>query len=393
MSLFEYFAINEKGKKIKGIIEAESEKEAAFHLQNKSIVITHLHLFCREKKTNLSKKDILGFTEELSKLLSAGLPLYYALSALKDKYENHKLSSLILDLADQIKRGKNFSQALERYPQHFDLIYCSMVANAEKSGTLIETLQELTIIMERAQGLKKKLSGALLYPTILSLFCFVVIFTLVFFVVPSLSDLFEGKNLHPLTKFVLAISRIATSIKGYLSVVIILLIILVFLGFYLKKIRKILMKTILKAPLIKPLMIKVCLIRFCRSFSVLLSTGISYVEAIKLSKAVMNHPVLEKDVHYAEEKIIQGEKLSHSLKEKGNIPILMIRMLELSEESGKTAEMLSHISKIYEDELEKSLTRLTTILQPLLLLFLGIIVGIIVLSVLLPLTDVSSFVG
>lgn len=393
MSLFQYLALDDTGKKIKGIIEAENKEEAELLLFKKNIVLTDIQQYVKMSKSKLTKKEVLNFTDELSKLLQASLPLYNALTALKDKYENHKIYPLILDLSDQIKRGSNFSDALAKYPENFDFIYCSMIANSEKTGTLVQALEELTKIMQRGQNLKKKVVDALLYPAILSVFCLVVIFSLIFFVVPSLFDLFEGRNLHPMTKIVLAVSKFANAYKTDLLFILLGIIILVCVCIYVKKLRDAILKAILVLPVIKNLMLKVSLIRFSRSFSVLLSTGISYVEALKLAKAVMKHPILEDDVSYAEQKIIEGEKLSSSLKNRGNIPILVIRMLEIAEESAKTPEMLNHISKIYEDELDKSLNQLTSILQPLLLLFLGMVVGFIVLSVLLPLTDVSSFTG
>lgn len=393
MALFQYLAVDENGKKIKGIIEAENSVEAELSLFKKNIALTDLKLFSKASNTKLSKKEVLNFTEELSKLLQASLPLYNALTALKDKYENHKIYPLILDLTDQIKRGVNFSDALASYPENFDFIYCSMIANSEKTGSLVQALDELAKIMQRGQNLRKKVTGALLYPAILSFFCLVVIFSLIFFVVPSLFDLFDGKNLHPMTKFVLAVSKFANGYKPHLLIIFLSTAVLAFIAYYVKNIRKKILKVIYILPVINNLMIKVSLIRFSRSFSVLLSTGISYVEALKLAKAVMKHPVLEEDVSYAEQKIIEGEKLSSSLKNQGHIPILVIRMLEIAEESAKTPEMLNHIAKIYEDELDKSLNQLTSVLQPLLLLFLGMVVGFIVLSVLLPLTDVSSFTG
>ena len=391
MVLFQYGAVSEAGKKIKGIIDAESKEEAELILHKRNVALTEIELFSNGSKTKLSKKEILIFTEELSKLLQASLPLYDALTVLKDKYQNNKMYPLILDLSDQIKRGVNFSQALSGYPDIFDFVYCSMIANSEKTGALINALEELVKIMQRAQNLKKKVTGALLYPAILSVFCFAVISCLLFFVVPSLFDLFEGRSLHPLTKIVFAVSKFANAYKIYLLFLFVALGVLALTAVSVKKVKDSILKFFFGLPVIRNLMVQVALIRFSRSFSVLLSTGISYVEALKLARDVMKHPALEEDVAYAEKRIIEGEKLSSSLKIKGNIPPLMIRMLEIAEESAKTPEMLNHIAKIYEDELDKNLTRLTSVLQPLLLLILGIVVGVVVLSVLIPLTDVSSF--
>jgi general secretion pathway protein F len=394
MALYRYFAINEKGKKINGLVDADNLEDAKFVLGKKQIVITKLLEFDNDKrKISLSKNALLNFTEEMSKLLAAGLPLYDALYALKDKYENQSFYPVILDLCDQIKRGKNFSVALSLYPNIFDFLYCSMIANAEKTGNFAQTLEEIVKILKRSEGLKKKLVSALLYPSILMVFCLIVIFSLIFFVIPTLFELFDGKNLHPITKTVLFISQIANGYKLYFFSLFFALILFIISCFKLPFLKKKILAQILKFPLIKELMMKVALIRFTRAFSVLLDSGVSYVEALNLSKEVMKHPILEKDISQAEKRIISGEKLSEALKKGENMPPLLIRLLEVAEESAKTSTILLHIAGIYEDELDRSLTNLTTILQPVLLLILGGIVGFIVLSVLLPLTDVSSFVG
>jgi general secretion pathway protein F/type IV pilus assembly protein PilC len=394
MAIFRYFAINDKNRKIKGYIDADNLEDAKYILGKKQVVITDILEFESEKKKiTLSKSSILNFTEEMSKLLAAGLPLYEALFALKDKYENHAFFPIILDLCDQIKRGKNFSQALAYYPKIFDFLYCSMVANAEKTGSFSVALDEISKILKRAEDLKKKLISALLYPAILMVFCFIVIFTLIFFVIPTLFELFEGKNLHPLTKIVLFISQFANAHKTAVFSSFASFILCIVVCFKVPSFKKKTYAFLLNLPILKKIMLKVALIRFSRAFSVLLDSGVSYVEALSLSKEVMNHPILEKDISEAEKKIIVGEKLSEALKKGTNIPRLIIRLLEVAEESAKTSAILLHIAGIYEDELDKNLTRLTTILQPILLLILGGIVGLIVLSVLIPLTDVSSFVG
>lgn len=392
MVLYKYIAIDPDGKKIKGLLEADNEKEAEQTLNQKNNILVELKSNKNVRKKKPTKQEVLSLTEELSKLVHAGIPLYNALTALADKYEKQNIYPIIVDLADKIKRGKNFSEALSFYPNTFDLIYCSMIANSEKTGTLPQALDELAAIMQRGLNLKKKISSALLYPSILGLFCAIVIGSLIFFVIPSIADLFEGKRLHPITKCVLAVSRAANAYKGHLILSSCLFSVILLTSLCLKKVKENIYRTILQLPLIKNLMIKVSLVRFCRSFSVLLSTGIPYIEALKLAKEVTKHPLLKKDLTYAEKKILEGERLTQALKRANNIPPLVIRMLEIAEESGKSSEMLTHIAKIYEDELERSLVKITSILQPVLLLFLGTVVGFIVLSVLLPLTDVSAFI-
>ncbi len=392
MSLFQYIGFLEDGKKTSGLIDAGNVNDARILLDKKKIILLEIKEPSK-KEINLSKKELLCFTEELSKLNKAGLALYEALLALSEKYEKSRIEILILGICDKIKSGQSRSKAFSSYPKTFDIIYCSMIENAEKTGKLPEALDEISIILSKQSKLKKQMVATLTYPAILAIFCFVVLCSLFFFVIPSLFELFEGKSVHPLTKAVLAISKALCSIKFILLGLFILLIIMVVIFLLNRDLKKKAFGFLITLPLMKDLFIKIALIRFSRSFSTLLLGGESYLNAISLSAKVMNHPLLEKEIIGISERIKEGEALSKLFKESQYIPPLVPRMLAIAEEGGKMAEMLKHISEIYEDEIEKILAQITAILQPVILLILGVIVGFVVLSVLLPLTDVSSFIG
>lgn len=390
MAIFQYRAIF-NNKKIKGFLNADSMEDAKNILHQKKTVVVKLDTFFIKKSSFIiSKKELFLFTKELFSLLKAGLNLYESLLILKEKHTKN-MYILLLDLCDQIKMGKSFSKSIFPYKKIFDPLYFSMIKNGEKSGRLASTLEEIVNFLEKQKRLKSKILKAVLYPSILFIFCFSIFILLIFFVMPSLFDLFDGKSLHPITNIVLSFSKFLNSIKNYL-----ILFFFLFLGFliscyYSSCIRKKMFIFFLTLPMLKKFFIKVAIIRFSRAFSSLIASGLSYLEALKLSKEVMKHPILEKDIFFAEKKVMEGEKLSIALKKSNFMPKLFIRFLEIAEESAKTSSMLYHVSKIYEDEVEEKLTKFTTILQPLFLLLLGFIVGIIVLSVLLPLTDVSSF--
>lgn len=387
MPIFQYEIIVDKKKK-KGMVAAENILDAQALLVKKTSAIIKIEKYSlNPSKFIISKKELLIFSQELARLLHAGLTLYESLIVLCEKYENHSMQPLFLDLCDKIREGILFSKALSSYEKIFDIFYCSMVANAEKSGSLEEALQEIVAILKKQGDLKKKIIDALLYPSILAMFCFVVLFSLFFFVIPSLFELFEGRNIHPLTKIILSLSNFFYTKKTF-----------IFFGFsffvlgiifFIKKIKKL----IFYLPFLKSLLLKFSIIRFSRSFSLLLRSGISYTEALSLSKKVVKSPILQKEITFAEKNVIQGERLSTSFRINKIVPSLMVRLLDIAEESSRMPSMLEHLSSIYEEELEEKLSKLTQILQPLMLLILGIVVGIIVLSVLLPLTDVNSFVG
>ena len=392
MALFRYKALNERGRSIRGTVDAESLQDAKFKLIRRQILVTEVFsLGERSDKGTLKLPEILSLTRELARLLEAGLPLYECLSSLEEKYCSHKTHELLLDLCDQIRSGKPFSEALNKHKSSFDLLYRSMIANAEKTGGLVRALQELARLIDRQLEMKKKLIGALLYPALLSTFCLIVLGILLFFVVPSLFDLFEGKELHSFTRFVFACSHFALSAKWFLASL---------LGFMISGAvwaafsdqGKLFVKTIfLRFPGVRDLWAKIALASFFRASATLLEGGLPALYAMQQAAKTVRHPGVEKSMELALRQIQEGETFEKALSGKMFIPPLIPRMLGIAQSGGSLPAMMHQIASIYEEDLEKSFTRITTLAQPVLLLILGAMVGFVLLSVLLPLTDVSSF--
>ena len=395
MALFQYIAFEDDGKKIKGFLDADNFECAKNDLVNKNLIIVDLKKINQNSfKSKLSPKDLLSITQDLARLLEASLPLYDALLALEEKYRSQKkIHPILLDLCDKVKDGKSLSFALSDYSDSFDILYRSMIANAENVGTLPKTLLELSDLLTKQMSLKRKLVSLLLYPSILSCFCILVVTVLLFFVLPTLFELFEQRsNLHPMTSFVLNVSKLANDNKLFVMIFALLLIVGIIFTLVSKTMKKYVFLIFLKIPFINTLFVKASVMRFSMSFSSLLLGGVPFVKALSLSKDVLNHPELEKDIEIAVLKVLEGKSLSQELK-KSKFPPLVSRMLSIAEEGADMPFILKNISKIYEYELEKSLNFTMTIIQPALLLLLGVMVGFIVLSVLLPLTDVSSFIA
>lgn len=393
MPIYRYLALSTGGKKLKGIIDADDLLDARLKLETKKIIITSLkEVGSKKLNASFSKEELLIFTQELAKLLKAGLPLYETLLALQEKYEEQVSQSILMDLCDQIKMGKNLSQALIKHPKSFDHLYCSIIESAEKSGSLTEALQELISLLSRQQVLKKQLTSALTYPALLTCFALFVLSSLFFYVIPSLYELFEGRKLHFLTELILSISMWVNAKKTFLLFSILSTITFGVICYVFRWGKEFFTGIFFKIPFIKHLLIKVDMIRFCRCFSTLLKGGVSFVEALELSKNIVKHPDIQQSISTAQKKVMEGRKLSDGLSLCPFIPRLFIRMLSVAEQGGEVPIMLSYIGNIYEEELEKNLSKISTLLQPLILIFLGFVVGFIVLAVLLPLTDVSSFI-
>lgn len=392
MVTFRYQALLPSGKKTSGYINADHLADAKDRLLKREFLLTQVKpLSDRKNLCRLSKNDLLLFTREVSKLLGAGLPLYEVLLALEEKYRDHKCHPILLDIGDKVKQGMSFSYALKQHPESFDSLYLCMMENAERTGSLQKALDEMASFITRQLSVKKQLLTALLYPCLLSVFCLAVLSTLFFYVIPSLSELFQGRRLHPLTAAILAISQTMSDMKTALAVGLAALLTFFAYGIFSQKGKKFLSSLAMHLPLIKGLLLKVALIRFCRSSGAMLQSGVPFLESLSLARRVMQHGELEKIMEQAEQGVLEGAKISDKLKESSLIPSLVTRMLSIAEEGGNIPLMLQHIAQIYEEELEKNLARLTQVAQPVLLLFIGAVVGFVLLSVLLPLTDVSSF--
>jgi len=392
MALFRYEALDEGGKPLSGAIDAENLVEAKQKLLKQATFLTRIEeISHRPSKSLLKKAEVLNFSRELFRLLKAGLPLYESLQALEEKYRGQKAQRLLLDLCEQVKAGHSFSAALSRHPKTFDLLYVAMISNAEATGRLSLALAELSLLLAKQQQVRKQLVSALLYPALLFGFCLFVLGSLLFYVVPSLADLFEGRDLHPFTQVVFSMSHFACQTKGFLALI-------PFAGLGLGIAISLLPKwksrcfgIILQIPFLNSLFAKVALIRFCRASATLLDGGVPIVSAFAQARTTMRHPVLEKIVEHAERAIAQGAQIHVPFIGHALIPPLVPRMLAIAEEGGNLPSMMQQIAEIYEEDLERILTHFSTVAQPVLLLFLGAIVGFVLLSVLLPLTDVSSF--
>ncbi len=392
MPLYQYTAISERGKKFSSTIDADSLQDAKVKLIRRQIAVIQVQSVNKKRmKDQLSKTDLLNLTREIARLLGAGLPLFETLAALEEKYRNQKAHHLLIDLCDQVKSGLSFSQGLAKHPQVFDLLYVSMIANAEKTGRLGFALNELADLLSRQQQVRRTLLSALLYPALLTGFCLVVLSSLLFYVIPSLKELFDGRDLHPFTKIVFAASQFACNAKVPLAALFLCVVSLIGATFFSPRWKEKMFSISYQLPLFKDLLAKVAFIRFCRAVATLLDGGLPLIQAFSQARLVMRHPILQAVVARAEEQISQGQSIHVPFQNHPLIPPLIPRMIGIAEEGGKLPFMMQQIAQIYEEELEKTLTHFATVAQPLLLLVLGAIIGFVLLSVLLPMTDVSSF--
>lgn len=392
MPLYHYHAINAVQKKQIGIIDAESYVDALELLNKKNFLTIDLKPYqWNPKSFTLSRKELLFFTQDLSQFLSVGLPLYESMLALEERHQNTKNHVFFLHVCNQLKQGRTLSQVLSEFPKSFDLIYVSMVSAAERSGKLGQIFKQLHIMIVKSDAFKKQVTAALTYPIFLIVFCSVVLLGLFFFLIPSMQELLQGRQLHPVTEIVLRISGFLQEYKRALGLSLLSFGTLTLIFFHSRMGKLHWQKFSLHIPGLKRVIIESVLVRFCQTLSVLLESNIPLIEALNYSKGVMNHCVFESIIDKVGVSIVEGNRLSTEIAKSGVFPNMAIRMIQVGEQVGNMGEMLYNISEIYEKNLERTLQKFAVLLQPILLLFLGVVVGTILLSVLLPLTDMSSF--
>lgn len=394
MTTFCYRAITQHGKKVKGAVEALHLEEAKAQLKEQKLIPTFLSekkLIFQSKQQRLKGEALITFTSQLSNLLTAGMPLYESLLSIAEESKKEAFHPILLNLTEQIKTGASLSEAMKSYPSSFNTLYRSMIQGGETTGALDQTLEKLCSLLERQNRLKKQLITALIYPLVLCTFSFALIFLLFTFVIPSLETLFVDRNVNRFTQLVIQTSHFLT--KKW-PIYLPFLAIVGYGGFYLFKKERVRLKwhyLLLKLPLVKTIIIQKEVARFTRAMGTMLAGGVSIIDAMQISRGVMSSPLLQDELKKGELRIVEGSLLSRELKKSEWFPPLVARMLSIGEEGGKMGDMLCKIATLYEDELEKSLTRLTTLAQPVVLIIMGGVVGIIMMAVLLPLTDVTAF--
>lgn len=392
MPVFHYQSVDDKGKKRKGFIEASSLGDAKQKLREQGILVINLSSSVSlKKKQNLNSSQLLAFTSLLSQLVGSGIPIYESLVAVEEQVRNEPYHRICLSLAEQVKSGSTLSNAMASFPESFNKLYTSMIGAGEAAGALDTVIERLNQFLTKQEKLKKQITNALIYPAILAGFAFIVIILLMGFVVPSIEGIFEGRQLNNYTEFVLSVSRF---LRGYWWAIIPICSGLIFWAlYYLKKPqgKATLEKVMMRTPFIRDLLIQAALVRFARTMSTLQEGGLPLVEALALSKHVMQNAALEADVARAEKKILEGGSLSTELKRSRLFPLMVTRMMAVGEETGHLSQMLSKTADMYENHLEKTIERVMSLIQPLILIIMGAIIGLVLLAILLPMTDISSF--
>lgn len=411
MPVYQYKGYRTDGGTAAGIVDAESPKVARLKLRKVGVFPTDMveqghavagslakttavSITLSGRSPVLTTTDVALLTRQLATLLVAGLPLVDALGVLVDQADKKPIKSLMADVREQIRGGKSLSGVLEQYPKEFSQIYVHMVRAGEASGALDQILFRLAEFLEKQLSLKHKVTNAVLYPALMLVVGIALLFFLMTFVVPKITAVFTNlKQALPWpTVILMSISRFCADywmiMLGALAVA----------GWALQRAiktdagRTAADRLLLRLPLIGEVARMVSISRLTSTLATMLGSGVQLLEALDVSKRVMNNRVLEQTVEDARKNIKEGETIADPLKRSGEFPALATHMIAVGERSGEIEEMLRRIGQIYDAEVDRVIARFTSLLEPIMILVMGVLVFFIVVAILLPIFEMGQMV-
>lgn len=394
---FAYTGMNSTGKRVDGVINAIDLKEAQLALKRRGIEVISLtpkrvfKLSFGRKKVKI--KDVQLFTRFLSTMLGAGLPIIQALDIIARDQTNPAMHSLIISIRNEVSGGKTLAETFGQYPDQFSPLYCSLIKAGEKSGTLEKILDRLAGYLEKTETLKRKIKKSMMYPIVIFSIAAVVSGILLIFVVPQFQKMFAsfGANLPAFTLMIVHLSNLLRHYWWLLLGGLILFII--FWKYSLKKneaVQQRLAKLTLNMYILGPIFTKGIIARFTRTLATTMEAGMPIVEAMKTMAPVMGNAVYTRAVLHICDEINSGQKLSTAMQSTKLFPNMVIQMISIGESSGKLSEMLNKIADFYEEEVNNIVDNLSSLLEPLIMVILGIVVGGFVIAMYLPIFRMGS---
>ncbi|MHC4494309.1 MAG: type II secretion system F family protein [Planctomycetota bacterium] len=402
MPRYHYIAIAATGKKVKGSITAESPYVARKQLRVRNVhpsSITQISSRAESKSALLSflgrrnKAQIIDFTKQMATLLNSGIKLTEALSVLTLQISDVRLRNAIVDVRDRVITGESFTDALKDYGDYFDVIYVSMVRVGEVTGSLGQSFATIANFMEKRQRVESKVMTAMIYPIVLILFCIAAILVLTIKVIPKIGEQITrtGKELPWITQRLMDVSYVMTS--WWLLVVIAAIVGTIWaLKRFLKTNRGAYMrdKLLLSLPMFGPLIKQRVVARFASTLSTLLGSGLAMAESLRVVSEVTGNTIMKQAVRHARERILAGADIATPLKDSGVIDPAIAHMVAVGEKSGELETMLKSISDNLESSTDVVIERLSAAVEPVIIIFMAAVVGVIAYATILPILEVSA---
>lgn len=393
---FFYKARTKEGKIQRGSVEASSRKAALDILEKYGFYATSLKemgkggfLMGRISLRKISPKDIVSFTRQFSVMLKSAIPAVESLRAQVAQTENPDFREKILRIAEVVETGSTLSQAFSLYPEIFDPFFVNIVKSGETTGKVADSLTYLADHLEREYNFHQKIRGAMIYPSFVIAVFIATFFLVTFFIVPRLTEILEAFGGKPplTTRIIISLSGFVR--KGGWVIIVVIFALLFFLPQYLKKSKgskNFYDKISLKIPILGDFYKKIYLVRFSENLSVLIRAGIPITQALKITEGIIESVVYKKIIKEAQERVARGERISSVLtRYPEQVPTFVSQMISTGEETGRLEQTLMNVVDFYRAEIERSTDNLISILEPILIMILGIGIGILAVSIFIPL--------
>jgi type IV pilus assembly protein PilC len=405
MSLFKYQVRNNLGKVLDGTLEVENEAAAISALKQKRLEIVSLSpiagfellwMNITKKKPNVKTKDIVIFSRQFSTMINAGLPILQGLTIVAEQAENKDFRVLMAKVRDDISNGVPLSDALSRHPKVFSTLYVNMVKAGEQGGILDIIFERLSEYMEKAEGVTRKVKSAMMYPVVVMSIAFLVVIFLMMKVVPTFAEVFQsfGAELPLPTRMVLGLSNFLISPKAVFLVIFCVLLVVVFNLYRRTKSGAFnIDNLILHMPVFGVLARKAAVAKFARTFGTLIKSGVPIMDALETVAKTSGNLVVEKALNDARDSVRSGKTLTQPLKESNIFPPMVTQMINVGEETGALDAMLSKVADFYEEEVDVAVEGITTIIEPILIVFLGVTLGFIVVAMFMPMFELGNLAG
>ncbi len=402
MAIYVWEAETRNGEVRKGEIEALNESAVRGQLRRQGLkpvrvkakpkdILESLPIF----KGRVKDKSVVIFARQFSTMISAGLPLIQCLEILATQEDNKTFKKVIKSIKDDIEGGATLTDALKKHPKVFDELFVNMVAAGEAGGILDTILNRLAAYMEKMMKLKSKVKGAMVYPATIVLISFGVITMLLIKVVPVFQKLFSGmgQDLPFATQLLIDLSDFVS--KSFIYIIASIVIgIVVFIRYYRTEVGRMTVdRFVLRAPIFGPLMRKVAISKFTRTLSTMMNSGVPILDGLEIVSKTAGNKVVEKALMETRKNIREGKTIAEPLQETKVFPPMVVQMIAVGEATGALDSMLSKIADFYEDEVDQAVSAMTSLLEPIMMVFLGGIVGGMIVAMYLPIFQIGALVG
>jgi type IV pilus assembly protein PilC len=402
MPVYKWVAETRKGKTLKGELEAADERIARLQLKRRNLMVQKIKPKPKDLFENVSflqprikSKDMVIFTRQFSTMIDAGLPLVQGLTILAEQTENKTFKGVLKQVTKSVEAGSSLAEAMKQHPKVFDGLFVNLIAAGEVGGILDTILQRLAAHIEKAEKLKARIKSAMTYPIIVMAIAIVVIAVILVFVIPVFEDLFSGigSGLPAPTQLVVGMSRF---VKGNIHYIIGAAIVL---GFLFKRYkgtsrgRRQVDQLSLKLPIFGTLLRKVAVARFTRTLGTMISSGVPILDALEIVAKTSGNVILEEEIYDVRGSVAEGQTIAEPLSESDIFPRMVVQMISVGEATGALDTMLEKIAEFYDDEVDAAVDALTSMLEPLLLVFLGGSIGGLVIAMYLPIFKMAAAMG